>query len=90
MRRDEGSCQGYLGSRERSEERGRTSQSKKPVWADKASDWEEGLSPGQGGGTCQRGGDTVGGGLSLLSGIQSSQGGPVHLQLPGESGARTD
>lgn len=31
--RDKGSCRGYLGSRERS----RVSQSKKTVWADKAS-----------------------------------------------------
>lgn len=66
------------------------SQSKKPVRADKANNWEEGLSPRQEGGTCQRRGDAVGGGLSLLSGSQSSQGRIAHLQLPEETGARTD
>lgn len=38
------------------------SQSKKPVRADKANNWEEGLSPRQEGGTCQRRGDAVWGG----------------------------
>lgn len=61
------------------------------MWAEKASNWEEGLCLRQERGTCQRRGDAVGGeGLSLLSGSQSSQGGAAHLQLAGKTGARTD
>lgn len=91
VRRDEGSCQGYLGSRERSEERGRMSQSKKPVWADRASNWEEGLSLGQEGGTCQRRGDTVGGDCHCCLGSRAAREGlPTSSSLGRQGQGQTD